>query len=60
MLLVIPNDIRDELNARLDEQIAAHPDAAADRDVLFAQLVDHVNRTGVIPDFSLAKAGASS
>lgn len=55
MFLVIPNSLRDEINRRLDEQIALAPDAEADREVLYNQLVHYFNENGVIPDFSLVK-----
>lgn len=56
MLYAIPTYLHDELSKRLDAQIAEHPAAAADREFLFGQLVDHVAKTGVIPDFSLTNS----
>lgn len=53
MLYAIPAYLHDELSKRLDARIAEHPGAATDRDFLFGQLVDHVAKTGTIPDFSL-------
>lgn len=53
MMVIVPNYIADEINARLDAEIEKHPRAARDRDELYRQLVSYVNDHGVIPDFSL-------
>lgn len=55
MFYVIPNSLRDAINAKLDEQFALVPDAAKDREVLYGQLLDYFAEHGVIPDFSLEK-----
>ena len=55
MLVIVPNCLADELNQRLDEQIALHPEAAKDRDELYSQLLAYVNETGQIPSFSLKR-----
>lgn len=55
MLVIVPECLRRDLEARLDEQIALCPDAAKDRDALYSQLLSYVNEHGVIPDFSLAR-----
>jgi hypothetical protein len=54
MLVVVPEYLRQELERRLDEQIALCPVAAVDRDELYRQLLAYVNEHGTIPDFSLA------
>ena len=58
MFRIVPTYILDEINAKLDVEIAKHPDAEKDRDALRAQLVDYVDQHGVVPDFTLGKAGA--
>lgn len=59
MLVIVPNYLSQAINAKLDEAIAACPDAEKDRETLFQQLLTYVNEHGVIPEFSLAKnAGA--
>lgn len=55
MFRVIPNSLREAINAKLDEQIRLAPDAEKDRETLFRQLVDYFDEHGVIPDFSLVK-----
>ena len=59
MMVIVPNYLAAELNARLDAEIAKAPDAAKDREVLYAQLLAYVNDHGVIPDFSLGKQAQS-
>ena len=58
MLVIVPNYIADEINAKLDKQIEANPDAAKDRDALYGQLIAYFNEHGVIPDFSLQRNAA--
>jgi hypothetical protein len=36
---IVPNELRDAINAKLDTAIAACPDAAKDRDDLYNQLL---------------------
>ena len=55
MFVVVPNVVGDEINRKLDEQIALHPDAAKDREVLYKQLVAYFNDHGSVPDFSLQR-----
>ena len=53
MFRVIPTGILERVDAMLDEQIALVPDAAKDREFLKQQILDEVDRTGVIPQFSI-------
>jgi hypothetical protein len=55
MLLIVPNYLRDQINAAIDAALVDVPEAAADREIFFAALLDHVNEHGVIPEFSLVK-----
>jgi hypothetical protein len=52
---IVPNELRDAINAKLDTAIAACPDAAKDRDDLYNQLLSYFDEHGEIPDFDLAK-----
>lgn len=54
-IYIIHNCLRDEINQRLDAEIAKVPDAAKDREALYSQLLGYFNEHGVIPDFSLEK-----
>ena len=55
MLVIIPDYIDDEITAKLDAEIAKHPDAEKDRRELRAQIVAFVDQHGYVPDFTLAK-----
>lgn len=52
-LVIVPNALRDAINARLDEVTAAAPAAAADREYFYNELLNHYDRYGVIPNFRL-------
>ncbi len=54
-IVVVPNYIYDEINERLDVEIAKHPDAEKDRDELRSQLIAYVDEHGHVPDFSLSR-----
>jgi hypothetical protein len=53
MFYVVPNYIGDEIDRKLDDEIAKHPAAAADRELFRSQLIEYVAEHGVVPDFSL-------
>lgn len=55
MLVIVPDSLRNAINAKLDTAIAEHPDAECDRDALYAQLLAYFNEHGVVPDFSLER-----
>jgi len=54
-MVIVPNELRDAINAKLDTAIADCPDAAKDRDALFKQLLAYYDEHGEVPDFDLAK-----
>jgi hypothetical protein len=54
-MVIVPNDLRDTINAKLDAAFLKCPDAEKDRDVLYQQLLDYFDDMGVIPDFELGK-----
>lgn len=56
MFYVVPDSISDDIDRRLDAEIAKHPDAEKDRAVLRSQLVEFVNEHGYVPDFTLGRA----
>ena len=55
-MVIVPNSLRDAINAKLDTAIAACPDAAKDRDALYSQLLDYFDEHGEVPDFHLTKS----
>lgn len=55
MLVIVPNYIADAINAKLDAAIAACPEAAKEREVLYEQLLGYFNEHGIIPEFHIQK-----
>ena len=53
--VIVPNDLRDRIYAKLDAEIAKCPEATPDRDVLYCQLLAYFDEHGVIPEFSLKR-----
>jgi hypothetical protein len=56
MTVIVPDSLRDAINAKLDEAYAVTPEAAADREAHYHALLDYFNDNGKLPDFSLQKA----
>jgi hypothetical protein len=54
-ILIVPNEVHDEINRRLDEEIAKHPGAAEDREWLYNCLLGAFYEFGYIPPFGLSK-----
>ena len=54
-MVIVPNSLRDAIMKKLDAEIAKHPDAEKDREVLYEQLLGYFDEHGVIPEFSLEK-----
>ena len=54
-MLIVPNYVRDAINAKLDAALAEVPAAEKDREHLYHGLLMYFNEHGVIPDFTLAK-----
>lgn len=54
-LVIVPNFLRDAINAKLDAAIAENPGAAKDRNYLYRQLVNYFSEYGSLPEFTLKK-----
>jgi hypothetical protein len=54
-LVIVPNELRDAINAKLDAAIATEPGAALDRDELYSQLLAYFDEHGQLPEFVIAK-----
>lgn len=52
-MVIVPNELRDAINAAIDEQIAKVPDAAPDREHFYQTLLNYYDQHGVIPPFEL-------
>jgi hypothetical protein len=55
MLVIVPNCLRDEINAAIDTALIGHPDAEPDREIFYDTLLAYFNEHGVIPEFTLEK-----
>ncbi len=55
MIVIVPNYVRDAINAKLDAAIAECPGAESERDSLYEQLLGYFNEHGRLPDFTLRK-----
>ena len=53
MLLLVPNHVRDAINAAIDAALVECPDAAQERDQFYETLLAYFNEHGRIPDFSI-------
>lgn len=59
VFVIVPDSLRDAIYAKVDAAIAECPDAAADREYFYAELLAHFNEHGVIPEFTLRKRAAA-
>ena len=53
--VLVPTYVIDAINAKLDEALAACPDAAPDRDTLYSTLLAYFDEHGTLPEFYLAR-----
>lgn len=55
MIAVIPNELSNAINKKLDAAFEDFPEAEKDRDGLFRQLLYYFDEHGILPDFKLVK-----
>ncbi len=56
-IVIVPNVLRDAINARLDDALRDAPaEAVAEREHLYHQLLEYYDEHGVIPECSVVKA----
>lgn len=55
MFVVVPNHVRDAINAKIDEKIKGHPEAAKERGRIYDQLLRYYDEHGTVPDFTLTR-----
>lgn len=53
--VIVPNSLRDEINAKLDSAFAKAPEAEKDREIFYHQLLNYFDLHGFLPDFKLQK-----
>lgn len=54
-IVIVPNVLRDAINAKLESAFKDVPEAEKDREILYKQLLVYFNEHGEVPDFSLIK-----
>lgn len=55
-LVIVPDRLREAINAKLDVALKPWPEATSeDREHLFGLLLAHYDQTGCIPDFEVEK-----
>jgi hypothetical protein len=57
-LFIVPDSLRNAINAKLDAALADVPGAAKDRDHLYHELLCFFNENGYLPKFSIGKKEA--
>jgi len=53
MIAIVPNYVRDAINAKLDDAYVIAPEAEIDRQIHYNALLTYFDEHGVIPDFTL-------
>jgi hypothetical protein len=59
MFAIVPDSLRDAINAALDKALDGRPCDADSRAVLYDQLLSHFDKHGVLPDFTLTPTEGS-
>lgn len=52
-IFIVPEVLSEQIYAKIDAQIALHPDSAGDREAHYEWLLDFFNEHGFVPDFTL-------
>ena len=53
MIVIVPDTLRNAIDAKLDESFKTCPEAKRDREYLFNELLEYFDKHGVIPGFSI-------
>lgn len=53
-LVIVPNDLRDKINAAIDQALDGRPCDDASREVIYGQLLEYFDDHGELPDFTLS------
>lgn len=53
MIVIVPNNLRDALYTKIDEQLVSHPGLIEQREEIYKDLLTYFDEHGVIPNFSL-------
>jgi hypothetical protein len=49
-LVIVPNVLRDRINAVIDDALRACPDAEGEREDFYSELLAHFNEHGTVPE----------
>lgn len=52
---LVPNYISEAIYKKIDAQLVLHPDLIGDREIMFSQLLEHFDTTGVVADFTIER-----
>lgn len=56
MLVVVPNEVRDAINVKLDAALAKWPNIGPrEREVLFREILAIYDEQGTVPEFDIVK-----
>lgn len=53
--IIVPNTLSEEIYRRIDSELRAKPEAAPDRELFYAQLLDYYAEHGALPEFTIEK-----
>lgn len=53
--VIVPNALRDAINAAIDKALEQAPNAAPDRDIFYQTLLEYFDLHGELPEFNLVK-----
>lgn len=54
-VVAVPNELHDAIHKRIIDKLAGRPIKDDERELVYSQLLEYFDRTGVIPDFELQK-----
>jgi hypothetical protein len=54
-IVIVPNELRDAINAKLDAALSVTPGAEPDREYLYSTLLAFFHEHGYLPEFELHK-----
>lgn len=53
--VIVPNELRDAINAKLDAAIRDYPESEKDRECLYRELLAFYDEHGYLPEFTIEK-----
>lgn len=53
MFVVVPNELRDAIYERVDEELKKHPELRDQRESIYQDILKYYDEHGSIPDFSV-------